>query len=209
MTRRVTRLFRPYRARLTTVLVLIVVSALLALDAALAAVGRRLGWTKEVGWLGATMGVATSVLFSVVLLAGFGQGSRDTARLYQELTDRMAAVDRPLGAPGMRLMSNFPIWVAETQRVSTLALPDEAPADVLDLVSEFPDTRYLIGRPISRQPALARSASCRSSSARMRAAAWIRSRRRPSMRSAARGMPHDRALYSEPDGRRRDGPRGA
>ena len=41
-------------------------------------------------------------------------------------------------------MSNFPIWVAETQRVSTLALPDEAPADVLDLVSEFPRTRYLI-----------------------------------------------------------------
>ena len=124
--------------------VLIVLSALLALDAVLAALGRRLGWTKEVGWLGATMGVATSVLFSVVLLAGFGQGSRDTARLYEELTDRMAAVDRPLSAPGMRLMSNFPIWVAETQRVSTLALPDEPPTDVLDLVSEFPGTRYLI-----------------------------------------------------------------
>ena len=56
----------------------------------------------------------------------------------------MAAVDRPLSAPGMRLMSNFPIWVAETQRVSTLALPDETPADVLDLVSEFTGTRYLI-----------------------------------------------------------------
>jgi hypothetical protein len=124
--------------------VLIVLSALLALDAALAAVGRRLGWTKEVGWLGATMGVAASLLFSVVLLAGFGQGSRETARLYEELTDRMAAVDRPLGAPGIRLMSNFPIWVAETQRVSTLALPDEPPTDVLDLVSEFTGTRYLI-----------------------------------------------------------------
>lgn len=124
--------------------VLIVLSALSALDSMLAALGRRLGWTKEVGWLGATMGVAASLLFSVVLLAGFANGSRDTARLYQELTARMAAADRPLDAPGIGLMSNFPIWVAETQRVSTLALPDEPPADVLDLVGTFPSTRYLI-----------------------------------------------------------------
>ena len=41
-------------------------------------------------------------------------------------------------------MSNFPIWVAETQRASTLALPDEPPANVLDLAGHFPDTRYLI-----------------------------------------------------------------
>lgn len=124
--------------------VLIVLSALSALDSMLAALGRRLGWTKEVGWLGATMGVAASLLFSVVLLAGFANGSRDTAQLYQELTARMAAADRPLDAPGIGLMSNFPIWVAETQRVSTLALPDEPPADVLDLVGTFPSTRYLI-----------------------------------------------------------------
>ena len=124
--------------------VLIVLSALSAIDSGLAALGRRLGWTKEVGWLGATMGVAASLLFSVVLLAGFAAGSRDTARLYAELTDRMAAADRPLDAPGIRLMSNFPIWVAETQRASTLALPDEPPADVLDLAGRFPDTRYLI-----------------------------------------------------------------
>jgi hypothetical protein len=124
--------------------VLIVLSALSAIDAALTALGRRLGWTKEVGWLGATMGVAASLLFSVVLLAGFAAGSRDTARLYAELTARMASADRPLDAPGIRLMSNFPIWVAETQRASTLALPDEPPTDVLDLAGTFPGTRYLI-----------------------------------------------------------------
>ena len=74
--------------------VLIVLSALLALDGLLAAVGRRLGWTKDVSWLGATMGVASSVLFSVVLLAGFATGSHETARLYDELATRMSAVDR-------------------------------------------------------------------------------------------------------------------
>ena len=124
--------------------VLIVLSALSALDSVLAALGRRLGWTKEVGWLAATMGVAASLLFSVVLLSGFASGSRDTARLYRELTARMAAADRPLDAPDIRLMSNFPIWVAETQRASTLALPDEPPVDVLDLAGRFPGTRYLI-----------------------------------------------------------------
>jgi hypothetical protein len=124
--------------------VLIVLSALLALDGLLAAVGRRLAWTKDVSWLGATMGVASSVLFSVVLLAGFASGSHETARLYDELGTRMSAVDRSLATPGIRLMSNFPIWVAETQRASTLALPDETPEDVLDLAATFPGTRYLI-----------------------------------------------------------------
>ena len=124
--------------------VLIVISALVALDGALAAVGNRLGWTKDVAWLGATMGVASSVLFSVVLLAGFGAGSRDTAALYAELGSRMASAGHRLDDPGVRLMSNFPIWTAETQRVSTLALPDEPPEDVLDLAATFPGTRYLI-----------------------------------------------------------------
>jgi hypothetical protein len=124
--------------------VLIVLSALLALDGALVMVGRRLGWTKEVGWLGAAMGTASSLLFSLVLLNGFASGTRDTARIYEELAARMSAVQRPLGVSGMHVMSNFPIWVAESQRVSTLALPDESPRDVLDLASRFPDTRYLI-----------------------------------------------------------------
>jgi hypothetical protein len=124
--------------------VLIVLSALLALDAVLLSLARRMTWTKDVSWLGATTGVAASLLFSIVLLAGFASGSRDTARLYDELGARMAAVGRPLAEPGIRLMSNFPIWVAETQRTSTLALPDEPPEDVLHLAATFPGTKYLI-----------------------------------------------------------------
>jgi hypothetical protein len=124
--------------------VLIVMSALLALDGLLVAVGRRLAWTKDVSWLGATMGVASSLLFSVVLLSGFGSGSRDTKDLYAELGARMTAAGHRLDGPDLRLMSNFPIWTAESLRVSTLALPDEPPADVVDLAETFPETRYLI-----------------------------------------------------------------
>ena len=124
--------------------ILIIVSAVLATDAAITRLGTRMAWTKRVTWVGMVGSVATSVLFSVALLPSFGSGSRLTAATYQELGPRMAAAGHPVDAPGLRLMSNFPIWVAETQGVSTLALPNEPPEDVLDLAARFPGTRYLI-----------------------------------------------------------------
>jgi hypothetical protein len=124
--------------------VLLVLSAVLAIDAGLAYLGRRLGWTKDVGWVGAVGLAAVSLLFSGALLPSFGSGSRATAATYEELGVRMAKAGHPLDAAGLRVISNFPIWVAETQRVATLALPDEPPVDVLHLAATFPGTRYLI-----------------------------------------------------------------
>jgi hypothetical protein len=124
--------------------VLLVLSALSALDALFVGLSARLGWTREVAWLGATLGVVSGLLFSVVLLGSFGNGSRTTARTYDELGSRMAAAGYPLDEPGLRVIGNFPIWIAETQRVSTLGLPDEPPLDVLDLAAAFPGTRYLV-----------------------------------------------------------------
>ena len=49
----------------------------------------------------------------------------------------MAAIERPIDEASGPLISNFPIWVAETQGVSTLALPDEPADDVLDLARTF------------------------------------------------------------------------
>ena len=65
--------------------VLLIVSALLALDAGIVRLGARLGWTRPVAWLGALLGIFGSVLFSVALLPSFGEGSRATAALYAEL----------------------------------------------------------------------------------------------------------------------------
>jgi len=124
--------------------VLIVLSAGVGIDALIARLGRRMGWTKQVTWVGAVGSVAACLLFSVALLPSFGSGSEATMARYQELGPRMAEAGHPVDEPGIRLMSNFPIWVAESLRVPTLALPDEPPADVLDLVSRFPDARYLI-----------------------------------------------------------------
>jgi hypothetical protein len=124
--------------------VLIVISALLALDAAIARLAARQGWTRPVAWLGAAMGIFGSLLFSAVLLPTFGTGSQTTATLYDELGARMAATGRPLDESAGPVISNFPIWMAEVYRIPALALPDEPPEDVLDLAATFPGTRYLV-----------------------------------------------------------------
>ena len=124
--------------------VLLVVSALLALDGGIARLGARLGWTRPIAWLATVLGLGASLLFSVALLPTFGAGSRGTQELYLELGQRMTAIGRPLDVSAGPVMGNFPIWIAETQRIPSLALPNEPPEDVLDLVREFPGTRYLV-----------------------------------------------------------------
>ncbi len=117
--------------------VLLVIAALLGLDATIAWLGRRLGWTRPVAWLGALLGIFGSVLFSVALLPSFAAGSRGTAERYDALAVRMAEIGHPLDASAGPVIANFPIWMAETRRISTLALPDEPPRDVLDLARTF------------------------------------------------------------------------
>ncbi|MDP9482748.1 MAG: glycosyltransferase family 39 protein, partial [Chloroflexota bacterium] len=113
--------------------VLLVVCGVVAMDAGIARLGRRMGWTRPIAWLTAAMGVGVSLLFSAAFMPTFGTGSRGTAAIYQELGSRMAAAGHPLDRTAGPVITNFPIWLAETQRVSTLALPDETPEDVLDL----------------------------------------------------------------------------
>jgi len=122
--------------------VLLIVSALGALDAAIAAVGRRLGWTRPVAWLGGLLGVFGSLLFTVALLPGFGGGSRAAQGTYQVLAEQMAAIGAPFDGSAP-VIHDFPIWLAESERVPALALPDESPADVLDLATRF-GARWLI-----------------------------------------------------------------
>jgi hypothetical protein len=124
--------------------VLIVLSAVLALDAGLARLGRRMSWENPIAWLGTAVGLGSSLLFSLALLPQFGGGSHGTQELYTELGARMAAIDRPLDATAGPVITNFPIWMAEAERIPSLALPDEPPEDVLDLARTFPGTRLLV-----------------------------------------------------------------
>jgi hypothetical protein len=124
--------------------VLLIISSLLVLDAGIARLGRRMGWTRPVAWLGAALGIFSGTLFSLALLPTFGEGSQGTARLYEELGRRMATAGYPLDASAGPVISNFPIWIAETQGVHGLALPDEPPLDVVDLAAAFPGTRLVV-----------------------------------------------------------------
>ena len=124
--------------------VLLVVSGLFALDSLIAWIGRRRNWTNPVAWLGPALGIFGSTLFSVVLLASFASDSAGTARIFRELPVRMAAAGHPLDASAGPVITNFPIWLAETQRIPALALPNESPTDVLDLARSFDGTRLLI-----------------------------------------------------------------
>jgi hypothetical protein len=124
--------------------VLLVISAMLALDAGLASLGRRMGWTNPLAWLATAVGLGSCLLFSIVLLPTFGSGSHATQALYEELQARMAAIGRPLDATAGPVITNFPIWMAETQRIPSLALPNEPPEDILDLARTFPGTQLLV-----------------------------------------------------------------
>ena len=122
--------------------VLIIVSALGALDAGLARLGRRMGWRRPIAWLGAVLAVGGSALFAVALVPIIAAQARDTARTYGVLAREMAAIGAPLDGTHP-VIHDFPIWLAETERVPALALPDETPADVVDLAAEF-DAQWLI-----------------------------------------------------------------
>ena len=124
--------------------VLVVLSGLLVLDAVIEAAGRRRGWTRPVAWLGPTLGIFGAGLFSIVLLPTFGSGSVTTARQYEQIAARSAAVGYPLDQTAGPVITNFPIWLAETQRIPTLGLPNESPNDVVDLARAFPGTRLVL-----------------------------------------------------------------
>jgi len=135
--------------------VLLVVSALVLLDALIERVGRIRGWTKPVAWLGPALTVFGSLLFMVALMPNFGDQSRGVEAKYQALTTQMAAAGLPIEAQGA-IITDFPIWLAEATGHEALALPDETPADVIDLAAHFRGTTLLIigGEERGRWPAI-------------------------------------------------------
>jgi hypothetical protein len=135
--------------------VLLVIAALVLLDALIERVGVIRGWTRPVAWLGPTLTVFGSILFMVALMPSFGNQSRGVAARYQAITIQMAAAGLPIAAQGP-IITGFPIWLAEATGHQALALPDETPADVLDLAAHFPGTKLLIidGEDRGRWPAI-------------------------------------------------------
>jgi hypothetical protein len=127
--------------------VLLVISALLVLDALLVWVGARRGWTRPVAWLGPTFAIAGCVLFSGVLLGDDGRASQATAAKYDALAAALAdpSFAAPLDKEPGPVITDFPIWLAAATRHHSIALPNEPPDSILDLARAFdPPARLLV-----------------------------------------------------------------
>ena len=133
--------------------VLLVVSAVAALDRAIVALGRRRGWTRPVAWLGPAFCAFASIVFSAAYLPIFGAGTAGTARDFAALGAALTAAGRPPATAGP-IITDFPIWLAEADGAQGLALPDESPASVVALSRAIPGTRTLVvwGGIASRWP---------------------------------------------------------
>lgn len=117
--------------------VLVLVSALLALDAVIERVREARDWTRPVAWLGATLAIGGSLLLTAVLLPGDAAAGRRLADRYAQLPEALATAGAPLPTDGSPVITDFPIWLATETGTHAIALPDEPPADVLDLASHF------------------------------------------------------------------------
>jgi hypothetical protein len=117
------------------VLVLLIVACLVALDALIAWVARLRHWTRPVAWLGPAFAIAAIIPLAVVSVSAISSQADDVRARYEALPAAMTRAGVPLGDGPV--ITDFPIWLAESARVPTLALPDEPPDDVLDLARHF------------------------------------------------------------------------
>ncbi|HLO36604.1 MAG TPA: hypothetical protein VK194_10995 [Candidatus Deferrimicrobium sp.] len=123
--------------------VLLVISALLALDRLIVAVGRRRGWTRPVAWLAPALTASGALLFSAVLLPSFGGGSVATERTFQALDRQMTAAGLPIADRGP-VITDAPIWLPYVAGGTALALPHEPLASVADLARRFASTVVVV-----------------------------------------------------------------
>jgi len=123
---------------------LLIVAALVALDATIAAVGRRRAWTRPVAWLGPLLTAGAAMLFTISLLPGQGEEARSTEAAYAALPGRLAAAGFPLPSDGRPVISDHAIWLAWATGHRAIALPNEPPASVLDLAARFGGAQLLI-----------------------------------------------------------------
>jgi hypothetical protein len=124
--------------------VLLLLSALLALDRLIAEVGRRRAWTRPVAWLGPALGIAAGALFTLALLPSFGRAGDGTRERFEAIPAALQAAGLPFEVGGAPIITDYPIYLAEITGARALALPDEPPESILDLAAHFPGTQLVI-----------------------------------------------------------------
>jgi len=124
--------------------VLLAVGCLVAFDWLVVRIGRLRHWTRPVAWIGPGLAIAAILPLCVVGVTDIARQADDVRARYDALPSAMARADLPLESDGP-VITNNSIWLAETARIPTLALPQESPDAVLALAHRF-GARILIVR---------------------------------------------------------------
>ena len=139
-----------YRHAAGPFLVGLTVLSMLGLDALVAAARRVRGWPRSNAWLAPAGALALVLPFGCLQAAIISGQARDLKARFEEVrlaleslpdlrSSRAVALPPPGDRSGTRqpVVSDHPIWLAETIRGPVLALPDEPPGDVWRLARAF------------------------------------------------------------------------
>jgi hypothetical protein len=110
------------------------VAAVVGLDRAVQAVGRRRRWQHSNAWLAPLALAALSLPLTLLLLAGLSAEARAQADRY----DRLATALRSMPAlieDGVPIVTDHPVWLSDAIGRPAIALPAEPPASVGELAA--------------------------------------------------------------------------
>jgi hypothetical protein len=117
-------------------IVLLIIGCVVALDAFIAWIGKLRHWTRPVAWLGPAFAIAAVAPLCMVTVTTISNQADDARTRYEGLPAAMARAGFPLDG-SHPVITDSPIWLAETTGIPTLALPEEPPAAVLALAHQF------------------------------------------------------------------------
>ncbi|HEX7497314.1 MAG TPA: hypothetical protein VF344_02470, partial [Candidatus Limnocylindrales bacterium] len=133
--------------------VLLAISCLVALDVFLVLVGRLRHWTRPVAWIGPGLAIAAILPLCIVTVTTVSGQADDVRTRYEALPAAMARAGIPLDTDGPVITDN-PIWLAESTRVRALALPQESPDAVLALAHRFGAKILIVREDGAKWPAV-------------------------------------------------------
>jgi hypothetical protein len=116
--------------------VLLTVSCLVAFDAFIAWVGRLRHWWRPVAWLGPALATAVAIPLMFVSVGSLDHQAAEIQNRYDALPAALNRAGVPL-ADNAPIITDNPIWLAETAQVTAIALPEESPDAVLALAHHF------------------------------------------------------------------------
>jgi hypothetical protein len=119
-----------------SIYVLLTVCCLLALDALIARVHRIRHWWRPVAWLGPTLATAVAVPLMLVSVGSLNRTAAEMRDRYDALPAALERAGVPL-AQNQPVVTDNPIWLAETAHVTAIALPEESPVAVVALADRF------------------------------------------------------------------------